>query len=272
MPEIELSPGVAMFYQDDDFTDPWRRPEAMLMLHGFAESGVSFNAWVPQLARRFRVIRPDLRGFGRSTPMPADYPWSVEGIIDDLLRLMDHLGIDRFHLVGSRIGGGIAIRFAVAHPERVRTLAVTGASFVSGERIAWRPHVRRAEFEREGVEAWARATMSGRLGSDCDPEMFEGWIQLMSETATSTAAGYISELPGIDNVEDLPRLACPTLVIMIEQFRAGLVDATRARMAKIPRGELIVVPGDGHHVAVTHPDACVRALLDFLERQGVATT
>ena len=79
-----------------------------------------------QLYRHYRVVRPDMRGFGASTPMPRDFPWALDVIIDDYCRLMDALGIDRFHVVAAKIGGTIARAFAARRPERVRTLTVVG--------------------------------------------------------------------------------------------------------------------------------------------------
>src|ERR1700676_1310620 len=122
MPEMQLSPNVGLFYRDDDLTAPWRQPEAAFLLHGFAESGLAWNSWMPHFARRFRVVRPDMRGFGRSTPMPLDYSYSPDGIIADYVRLADRLGLERFHLAGAKIGGTLALRFAALHPKRVLTV------------------------------------------------------------------------------------------------------------------------------------------------------
>src|SRR6266851_2197306 len=107
MPNFRPSPDLDMHYRVDDFTDPWRSPETILLLHGNAESGVAWNGWVPTLARDYRVVRPDMRGFGASTPMPADYAWTLDLLIDDFVGLMDALDIARFHLVGAKIGGTI---------------------------------------------------------------------------------------------------------------------------------------------------------------------
>ena len=109
MPTLQVSPDLEMHYRIDDFTDPWSHPETVLMLHGNAESGAAWYGWVPHLARRFRIVRPDMRGFGESTPMPRDFPWTLDVIIDDYVRLMDALGIDRFHLVGAKIGGPLQV-------------------------------------------------------------------------------------------------------------------------------------------------------------------
>lgn len=72
MPTFTHSPDFTMHYVVDDYTDPWRESETILMLHGNAESGAAWYAWVPHLARHYRVVRPDMRGFGESTPMPRD--------------------------------------------------------------------------------------------------------------------------------------------------------------------------------------------------------
>src|SRR5262249_22413031 len=147
---------------------------------GFAESGLAWNAWMPLLTRRFRVLRPDTRGFGRSTPMPVDHKWSVEELIADFARFADRLGIERFHLFGAKVGGGLAMRFAATHPERVRTLTVTGAYFLSGTNATSGMREQIDQIVHDGTaEHWARRTMARRLGSDCDPEMSEGWVSLM---------------------------------------------------------------------------------------------
>jgi len=109
MPTLK-SADLEMHYEVDDFTDPWTKPETILMLHGNSESGLAWYGWVPLLARKYRVVRPDMRGFGDSTPMPRDFAWTLDVVIDDYVRLMDALGVDRFHLVGAKIGGTVAMR------------------------------------------------------------------------------------------------------------------------------------------------------------------
>src|SRR5687768_16343995 len=94
MPYLDIPPDWRMFCRVDDFTDPWTKPETVLLLHGNAESGIAWNGWMSHLSRRYRVVRPDRRGFGQSTPMPKDYAWSFDVLIDDHLRLMDALGIE----------------------------------------------------------------------------------------------------------------------------------------------------------------------------------
>src|SRR3989442_14579145 len=168
MATFETSPGVHLHYLVDDFTEPWTEPATILLLHGNAESSRSWYAWVPRLARRFRVVRPDMRGYGASTPMPRDFKWTLDVIIDDYARLMDALGVQRFHLVAAKIGGVIARAFAARRPERVKTLTVIGSPpplRQGAERIP----ALTEEFETKGVEHWARRTMAGPLRAPVPP-------------------------------------------------------------------------------------------------------
>src|ERR1700681_5197 len=104
MNTVEIRPGVALAYEDDWFGAPWREPQSGVMIHGNAESSRAWFAWVPPLAGRYRVIRPDLPGFGAS-PAPAHYGWGVGELAADIGHFLDALGIAKCHLVGAKYGG-----------------------------------------------------------------------------------------------------------------------------------------------------------------------
>ena len=259
---------LEMRYRVDDFSDPWRTPQTILMLHGNAESGVAWYAWVPKLARRYRVVRPDMRGFGDSTPMPRDFPWTLDRLIEDFCVLADHLGIDRFHVVGAKIGGTIARAFAARRPDRVITLTVVGTPppvrVGAAERV---PELIR-DFEAHGVEYWARQNMRSRLGSSFPRAGFEWWCRFMGRTAVSTQLGFMGTIACADIRADLPKIACPTLVITTEQSELGSVEETRAWQQQIPDSELLVLPGNSYHVAATHAEQSAEATLGFIARRG----
>ena len=268
MPTFRPNPDLNMHYEVDDFTDPWRRPETILMLHGNAESGLAWYAWVPALARNYRVVRPDMRGFGQSTPMPRDYPWTLDRLIEDLCLLMDNQRIDRFHLVGAKIGGTIARAFAARRPERVKTLTVVGTPPPLRAGAAERVPELIREFEEHGVEHWARQNMGNRLGSAFPPEGFEWWCKFMGRTALSTQLGFMGTIACADIRSDVPKIACPTLVITTEESGLATVEETRAWQQQIRDSELIVLPGNSYHVAATHAEESAKATLDFLQRRG----
>jgi len=257
-----------MHYEVDDFADPWTRPQTVLLLHGNAESGLAWYGWVPKLARHYRVVRPDMRGFGRSTAMPADFPWTLDRLIDDFCALMDELGVARFHLVGAKIGGTVARAFAARRPDRLITLTLVGTPpplrVGAAERVPDLVH----EFQTRGVEHWARRSMAGRLGSSFPPEGVEWWCEFMGRTAVSTQLGFMATIACADIRADVAQIACPTLVITTERSGLGSVEEMRAWQRQIPDSELLVLPGDSYHVAATHADAATDATLDFIARRG----
>jgi 3-oxoadipate enol-lactonase len=267
MPKMQIASDLEMHYLIDDFTDPWESPETILLLHGNCESSAVWFGWVPHLARHFRVVRPDMRGYGASTPVPRDFPWSLDVVIDDFAKLMRSLGIERYHLVGAKIAGMIARRFAARFPERVQTLTVVGTPPPRYDAAA-RVSALTAEIEKQGVEPWARRTMAGRLGGCFPKEGVEWWVQLMGRTPVSTQLCFIKNIPNADITADLPRIQCPTLVITTEGSALGSVEVTRAWQVKIPRSTLLVLPGDSYHVAASAPDRCAQETLAFIMRAG----
>jgi len=269
MPIFRVSPDCTLHYVVDNYSDPWREPQTILMMHGNAESGAAWYAWVPQLARHYRVVRPDMRGFGASTAMPRDFPWTLDCVCDDYLALMDHLAVTRFHVVAAKIGGTLARYFAARHPDRVLTLTVVGTP-PPRRGVGRRPELME-EFEKQGVQHWARRTMAGRLGSRFPPEGLEWWIRFMGRTAVSTQLGFMPTIADSDITDALPRIRCPTLVITTEGSGLGTVEEMRAWQRMIPRSELLVLPGNSYHVAASDPERCAQATLDFIRRAGAST-
>ena len=266
MPTLRIPPDFDLHYEVDDFTDPWTKPETILLLHGNSESGLVWYGWMPHLARRFRVVRPDMRGYGQSTPMPRDYPWSIDAIISDYLKLMDTLEIQDFHVVAAKISGIVASVFAARHPERVRTLTLVGTP------PPWRPSRDPIkplldEFEQFGVEHWARRTMADRLGGEFPPEGVEWWIKFMGRTATSSQIGFMPAIAWADIRADLLKIKCPTLV-MTPEAGHWPVEGTRAWQQTIPNSTLRVLPGNSYHVAASAPDLCARETLAFIAQHA----
>jgi 3-oxoadipate enol-lactonase len=261
---ILKSPGLDMYYEIDDFTDPWTQPDTILLLHGNCESGAAWYGWVPQLARQFRLVRPDMRGFGRSTAMPRDFRWTLDVLIDDYVRLMDTLGIERFHLVAAKIGGTIARAFAARRPERVLTLTVAGTPPPFREGAKERIPEWTKEFEQKGVEAWARRTMAGRLGATFPAEGIEWWTRYMGRTDRESQIGFIGTIACADITQDIPKIRCPTLVITTEESGLASVEQNRAWQRQVPNSRLLVLPGNSYHVAVSDAQACAEATLEFI--------
>src|SRR2546428_11857007 len=99
MPTARLPGDLSMYYDDDDFTDPWSAPETVILHHGNAKNARLWYGWVPLLARDYRVIRVDARGFGRSSAPAPGYPWSLDGFAAAPLHPLEPPRIGKAHLL-----------------------------------------------------------------------------------------------------------------------------------------------------------------------------
>lgn len=266
MPWFNVNADTRLFYRVEDFTDPWISPEAVLLIHGNAESHLAWNRWIPHLAGQFRVVRPDLRGHGASTPMPRDFPWSLDIIIDDLVALMGSLEIERFHVIGAKLGATIARALAARRQDRVLSLTVIGAPPPFRRDAAARVPAWTEEFEREGLANWARRSQPARLGSGFPKEGADWWTQYMARMPVSSQIGWISTIACADIRGDIPNITCPTLVITTEQSGLSSVDETRTWQEQITNSQLLVLPGDSYHAAVSEADQCARASIELIQR------
>ena len=112
------SDGNRIAYTVDDFTDPWRPPETLLLLHAAMGSSKRWYAAVPPLCRHYRVVRMDLRGHGESQVPPAEPPLGMDRLVQDVRELLDTLGGGAVHVVGNSAGGYVAASITVDSLDR----------------------------------------------------------------------------------------------------------------------------------------------------------
>jgi 3-oxoadipate enol-lactonase len=96
--------GYLTYYDIDDFTDPWKEPELVLLYHGLGRTVDVWYGWVPILARHYRVLRTDCRGHGRSDPPRKGYEWSLATLAREAKLLLDRLAVRRVHWAGESLG------------------------------------------------------------------------------------------------------------------------------------------------------------------------
>jgi 3-oxoadipate enol-lactonase len=246
-----------LFYRDDWLGAPWVKPETALLIHGNDESSVSWFGWIPRMAQEFRLVRPDLPGFGNSS-IPPNFEWSMPSLATTLAHLLDRLGVESAHIIGAKTGGAIGMQFAADYPQRTRTLTI-----VSG------PVTRVAS----GLPFSAPSSTSQqrRLGSSASNELVEYWNTLMGSTRPQTRTGIAKVEEGLNMESVLPRIAAPTLVITSDRSALQSVETVLRYQQKIPNSRLLVLPSDGYHLAVIRPDECVSNVLSFIKdsKRGV---
>lgn len=267
MPTTVVDPTLTMHYENEYFGEPWRTPEVALLIHGVAESSRAWYAWVPTIARSLRVLRPDLRGFGRSTVPPAGYPWSPANFAADLARFLDALGIGSVHVIGAKLGGTIAAQFAANYPEKTRSLAIVSGpvrAHNTGGRAnlgAFADRVRAV-----GVRGWADETQRARLGSAVSEEHLAWWTNFMAEADPRVVTEVTTVAGQLDISTALPLIKAPTLVVTTQDSALASVEVVREWQEEIASSELLTLPGDSYHVAAAEPEACAQHVLAFIQR------
>ncbi|MBV8453569.1 MAG: alpha/beta hydrolase [Deltaproteobacteria bacterium] len=254
MPSLTLSSGAELFYQDDWLGPPWVKPEPAILIHGAGESSGAWFGWVPRMAREYRLLRPDLPGFGRST-VGDDFEWSVANLASIINELLDQLRIESAHIVGAKLGGAIAMQFAAAYPGRTRTLAVCGGP-VSPPKLV--------EASAARSRNWWEETQRRRLGSDASKETIEYWNTLMAMANPQAQRGVLKAASALNLAPALPRITSPTLVITTDRSALQSVESVLEYQRKIPNSRLLVLPSDAYHVAVAKADDCVTNVLAFI--------
>jgi pimeloyl-ACP methyl ester carboxylesterase len=264
VPEVIIDDTLTMHYESDCFAEPWREPETVLLVHGVGGSAEEWYAWVPPLAGQYRVVRVDLRGWGRSTVPPEGYEWSMDSYAADLVRLLDKMGLEKVHFVGTKLGGRIGLHFAKDHPERLHTLTLVCTPMTirfgptdHGQRLP------KTADGRAGLEQWARSTMPERLG-DVPAEMAEWWICLYASCSPRVMSEVLNMAWLAEEYSILPDIRTPTLVID-SNAEMGIAQI-RAWQSVIPDSEFaeITITTEGRQISASKPAECVTALLEYL--------
>jgi len=249
---------------------------AVVCVHGYTGSAQAFNALARHLPARFHLIAPDVRGHGESAwSAAAAYQYADQA--DDLAALVDRLGLDKFVLIGTSMGGIIAMAYAVAHPERLRGLVINdiGPDAEAGtQRITQTVGSRPEAFATlEDALAYRREVspiVAGRSTED-QRELALGVLRQRRDGQWhwKMDPAYIRQ-----RVEHGPpprpvlwpalgRVSCPTQVVWGTESDV-LSEAQARRMVEaLPRGELVSVPGVGHAPTLIEPEV-LAALDQFL--------
>lgn len=265
MHQVTVRPGVVMAYEDHYFGKPWLTPEPIVLVHGIAESSRAWTGWVPNLAGTFRVLRPDLPGFGAS-PVPVGYDWRVQPLAAEIGHFLDALGIGQAHIVAAKYGGSVALKFACDQPSRVSSLSIVGSPVRAHAghdkaNLATVPMM----MEQLGIEGWAAKTQRIRLGSHVSQAQIDWWTTKLMGLSSSVACHAASSAVGeLDLEPELGQITAPTLVLTTVESGLQTVETVRRYTARIPNSRMEVLDGDCYHVAAAKPDECAARVMAFI--------
>ena len=267
MPMLERSEGD-IHYEVCDIVPPWQEPrETILFLHGLAVDSDIWITWLPILADRYRIIRVDLRGFGRSFVPAEGADWSIGAMADDVLDVLAALGTQRVHFVGESTGGTVGLYLAAHHPGCLLTLTMVSAAHRGG--TIGRAQALRDDVHELGMDAWSAKLMPLRFPAGCLSPAMERWFHdTQRASAPQACVDLVDMLVQVDLTEALGNVHVPTLLIAPDGSPFVSLETQVERLRAMPDCEMHVVAGARHGVAYSHAPECAGALRDFLERRS----
>ncbi len=266
---IATREGVQIFYREDYFGPPWLKDsaEVVVLLHGIAESCSVWYAWIGTLATKRRVISFDFPGHGRSavgTDVP--YDWSPERLASDARQLIDALGIKRFHLVGAKYGGSVAVLYAALNPDQVISLSVvSGPVQVAGSPGATTVRESITRVQSAGLRTWVEESMDSRLGADVPAAQRAWWIELMASTDQRAVMQCLDVFSRLDLRASLPRITAPTMFLTAKGNSLMALEGFKAWAQAVPQGHLVVLDASCYHPAAVKPLESAAAVLAHIE-------
>ena len=257
--------GLKIAYCVDDFTDPWRASDTLLLLHAAMGNARRWFKWVPPLARKYRVVRMELRGHGGSQIPKPDQGFSLSLLVDDALELLDSLGVKSAHVVGNSAGGYVSQQLAIHHAARVKTLAIYGSTpgLKNSHAATWIPLVK-----ERGLRRFLADTIHERFDKTADPGLVEWFLDQAGSNDPAFIARFVLHMTTHDFMDDLSKIRCPTLIVAAGKEQIGPASAYGEMQKRIEGSELKLYDTAGHNICDGYADRCVEDLLAFLKKQG----
>jgi 3-oxoadipate enol-lactonase len=270
MPILHREREPDLYYEIDDYTDPWCDAPYLLLQHGFGRSSKFWYRCVPYLARFYRIIRPDLRGFGRSAPSidPPD-EFTIEACIRDLEAILDAVGVDSVHYCGESLGGILGMPFAAERPRRVRTLTLISSRVKlnpsSQERYRFGHETWEEALVKLGSKAYSEAkNTADRFAPGTDPGL-TSWFaeqQGRSRVESLVAAQRLARV--IDTTPYLGRIEAPVLTLYPSHGPITTPEQEDLLRAHVRNLRLVHLPSEYHNLHLTQAAACASHLLHFI--------
>ncbi len=251
----------AIHYTIDGTQGPW-----LVLSHSL---GCDLSMWDSQMAAlvgRYRVLRYDTRGHGRSGTGAA--PYTLEQLAEDALKLMDHVGIDKATWVGFSMGGMIGQTFALKYPQRVQALVLADTTSQHGAtpQSVWDERIRVARAQGIGplvqpaIGRWFTASFL-----ETEPAAVAAVSQVIASTSIEGWTGACAAIASVHTTDDLPCIDCPALVIVGEYDIGTPLAASLDMHRYLPHSTLAVIADAAHMTCIEQPERFNRALRMFLD-------
>lgn len=243
------------------------RGDLVVMLHGIGGNKRNWHDNLPAFAAHFHAAAWDARGYGESDDYEG--PLTFSEYADDLVRVIDHFGAGRAHVVGLSMGGRIAMDFAERHPERlgVLVLCATHRGFSHFPEEKKREFVRLrkeplvAGGEPKDIAGPVAATLIGRNPA---PDVMPKLVDSMSRLHKDSYIKSIEATVYSDSHDKLGEITAPSLVVVGGADRLTTPEIAQEIAGLIPGARLATLPDAGHLVNLERPEAFNHVVIDFI--------
>jgi 3-oxoadipate enol-lactonase len=245
----------------------WKKGAPLVVLsHSLSSSLLMWNPQMNVLKTHFQVLRYDIRGHGGSDAPSG--PYTLELLGNDVIKLLDALGIDRAHFVGLSMGGMIGQCLALNYSHRLKSLALCDtASIVPAEaQLIWQERIDKAR--KKGMETLLEETMERWFTPSFLTQRSKMLALIRKQILVTSVFGYIGCAEAIRKLNYLDRLSeikIPTLIMVGEDDPGTPVSASEAMHERITNSKLVILPSARHLSNVEQTKAFNSALLNFLK-------
>lgn len=239
--------------------------EPILLIHGIDSDRRVWDKQFFELAVAYKTIRLDLRGFGKSSMSKGSFSNN-----EDILSVLNELGIDRVHLVGYSFGGTIAPHFAIEHPERVKSIVLISPGLIG---YKWSKEIMDyfEEFQTclgEGKHSkalnllyWKTVYGPHREQKGME-EICDKLGEMFSHALTIPRLGSLKPFPF--ELKQLTHIKAPTLIMIGEKDFVDYHDIARIYKQEVPNSEIEMIKGSGHLLNLESPEQVNEALMNFI--------
>ena len=276
MPEIEI-PSARLHYATSGTGEP------MLLIPGLGMDHTYYRLGAPLLSRHLQVLAVDPRGIGRSTKSPP--PYSVEGWADDFAAMIDQLGFGPIHVLGSSLGGAMALALAQRHPDKLKSLIVVGgfSELDRATELNFRLRLRLIQklgMSDEVADYMGLWTLTRKfINSDAGYAVMRANQANIRANSAESYSAFIDALlkwgrcqPGQEQEPKFTTLLAsikgPTLVVTSDNDHLIPRELSELIAARISGAKLVVMPGAGHIPFMEQPEQVTRIVLDFVSGLG----
>lgn len=261
---LTASDGVRLAFSIDEFTNPWQEAPVLVMLHAAMGSSRRFFSMVPELARHFRVVRLDTRGHGDSQIPPPSLPLDKARLTLDVVEALDHLGLDRVHVLGNSAGGYAAQQLAIHYPARVQSLVLYGSApgFKGAQGKRWL-----ADAAVRGMRPVFSETINDRFPiGEVDQRLVDWFMDEICNNDLAWITRYMGYWTDTEFMDEVSGIACPTLIVAPGAEPIGSVSAYPEMNKRIRNSQVITYANARHNICDYLPDACVADALAFYRK------